>query len=155
MLCRKECCICYDNYFFINKCNKCYNCYICYKCLNNIENIKQCPMCRQPNWINISDRKIYPNNLNQNVVVVDIDNNSDQIDYKRQFKIIFHVITWLVIAWIIGFATILSFSYNNDLNNLTFLLAFISILIGICEIVVFWCCFCRSINLFKIITNDF
>lgn len=156
------CNICYDkklnNY---KKCNLCKNCIVCNICLDKMEaNLKEkCPVCRQKNWIKMKinqklPKKIVPINKNEDnqIETNDIINSSySVVDFFKTFKLIIQFIVYLFTIWIIGVLTVICLTNDRSYFGKNYSYIWISLLVGLSEFFIFWCCCCRNVNLIEII----
>lgn len=161
-----ECNICYTkkiaNY---KECNLCKNCIVCNDCLNKMdENIKKkCPMCRQENWliekIN-DDKRVFP--LNNILLVKEEDNNESKneeikdcyIDINKLFKSTVNfckAVIYFFTIWVLGIITLVCITNNSNNLNGDIVIFFLSMILGISEVLICWCICCKDINLLKVI----
>ena len=161
-----ECNICYtkkiNNY---KECNLCKNCIVCNDCLNKMEENmkKKCPMCRQENWLieKINDnKKVFPLN---NILLEKEENKNESkndgiiecnIDIYKFFKLIRNIckaIIYFFTISVLGIMTLICITNNPNHLEVDFGIFWLSILIGLIEILICWCICCKNINLFKVI----
>ena len=158
-----ECNICYTKVIKYKECNLCKNCIVCINCLNKMdENLKiKCPMCRQENWliekIN-DDKRVFPlNNILQEKVE---DNKSKEevkecfIDINKCCKSIGNIckaIIYFFTIWVLGIITLICITNNPRHLEGDFGIFWLSLLLGVSEVLIFWCICCRNINLREVI----
>ena len=157
------CNICYDkklnNY---KKCNLCKNCIVCNTCLDKMEaNLKEkCPMCRQKNWLKIKVDKKLPNKKIVPISKNEDNNNNFENNFSFYFlnclkilKLIIQSMVYIITIWVSGVLTVICITNDRSYFEKNYSFVWISLLVGICEFFMFWCCCCRNVNLIEVICN--
>jgi hypothetical protein len=125
------------------------------------ENLKKkCPICRQENWLiekNNDNNKIFPLNnillMNNSKEIYDISDEEykeNYCDLCKIYKLIIKIskaIIWIILFWLIGILTIMCLHNNKRCFYDDDSLIWISLLIGLLEFFICWCCCCRNVNL--------
>ena len=145
-----QCCICQEFKKNTTKCNKCTNIHVCSTCLTSMcehNQYSKCPICRQEGWRqnNIKKNIIVP----KNVVILNINENesnelneeNNEIPWYFICMLCRNICTFLFLAWMCGFITLLCLVPKLNNNGIIYGL---SPLIGICEILCCtYCCFTK------------